>query len=519
MKAYLMYKERDFDLDQPLPWNAPDLTQDLGLTGLFNAMANGDEFLLKVARTALLSSLSDPPTILYRQNILRDCLKHEALIRSLYRLAVEAIEKEKKSYWGWFTPRNPGGILHRALDALQVFIVLLRRLRRFADEQARNFAADGFVTLFATLQAELTEPYFERIEAHLRELKFRDGALISARLGKGNKGIDYFLRKSMEPKLNWLQRLFTPKSPYIYYLHPRDESGARALSELRDQGINLVAAALARSTEHILSFFQMLRTELAFYIACLNLHHRLAERRQTLCFPKPIAPPQRAHAARGLYDPSLALTSTARVIANDLEAKHKDLIIVTGANQGGKSTFLRSVGLAQLMMQAGMFVAARSFVAETCTGIFTHYKREEDATMNSGKLDEELSRMNAIVGNLHRGAMVLLNESFAATNGREGSEIATQIASALTESGIKVVFVTHLYGFAHGLYEQQLDTTLFLRAERAASGARTFRLVEAAPLQTSYGKDLYDRVFAATAMREPPSCAADDSSPMHRAQP
>jgi DNA mismatch repair ATPase MutS len=166
-----------------------------------------------------------------------------------------------------------------------------------------------------------------------------------------------------------------------------------------------------------------------------------------------------------------------------------------------------------------MFVAARSFVAETCTGIFTHYKREEDATMNSGKLDEELSRMNAIVGNLHRGAMVLLNESFAATNGREGSEIATQIASALTESGIKVVFVTHLYGFAHGLYEQQLDTTLFLRAERAASGARTFRLVEAAPLQTSYGKDLYDRVFAATAMREPPSCAADDSSPMHRAQP
>ena len=65
--------------------------------------------------------------------------------------------------------------------------------------------------------------------------------------------------------------------------------------------------------------------------------------------------------------------------------------MITGANQGGKSTFLRSVGLAQLMMQCGMFVAAESLRASVGQRLFTHYKREEDAAMESGKLDEELA--------------------------------------------------------------------------------------------------------------------------------
>ncbi len=63
---------------------------------------------------------------------------------------------------------------------------------------------------------------------------------------------------------------------------------------------------------------------------------------------------------------------------------------VTGANQGGKSTFLRSIGLSQLMMQCGMFVPAKYLCSNICESIFTHYKREEDTTMSSGKLDEEL---------------------------------------------------------------------------------------------------------------------------------
>ena len=189
------------------------------------------------------------------------------------------------------------------------------------------------------------------------------------------------------------------------------------------------------------------------------------------------------------------MTMKQKVVGNKINADYQDLVIITGANQGGKSTFLRSIGLAQLMMQCGMFVPAESFSANVCCGLFTHYKREEDASMESGKFDEELSRMSAIIGAISSDALILFNESFAATNEREGSEIARQIVSALLEQRIKVFFVTHLYEFAHSFYDKKMENAIFLRAERQQDGSRTFKLSQGEPLPTSYGQDLYQKVF------------------------
>jgi DNA mismatch repair ATPase MutS len=108
----------------------------------------------------------------------------------------------------------------------------------------------------------------------------------------------------------------------------------------------------------------------------------------------------------------------SRAVGSDVEAEGKDIVVVTGANQGGKSTYLRAVGIAQLMMQCGMFVVADSFSGNVCRQLFTHYKREEDTTMASGKLDEELNRMNAIVAALTPDSMVLFNESLTARDPR-----------------------------------------------------------------------------------------------------
>jgi DNA mismatch repair ATPase MutS len=115
--------------------------------------------------------------------------------------------------------------------------------------------------------------------------------------------------------------------------------------------------------------------------------------------------------------------------------------------------------------------------------------------MNSGKLDEELSRMSALIDNMTPNSMVLFNESFASTNEREGSEIARQIVRALLEKGIKVLYVTHLFDLAHGFYLEKASTALFLRAERLTDAKRTFRLIEGEPLPTSYGEDLYRVIF------------------------
>ena len=498
MKALLMHRDRDFDLQRELPSNESALTQDLELDTLLGAMAGDDELLFEVARKALLSGLhNDVDTILYRQAILRDSLKNPEVVRELYDLAVAAIEGRKKHYFGYFS-NYPSAILSGSLGALQMFMDILRKLRGVAEANVGRFESEGFTALFGMLESEIADDYLALIETHLTELKFRKGVLLSAELGRaGNGSINHVLRKPRGNTGNWLQRMLAKRPPaYTFRLDGRDEAGARILSDLRNRGINLVANALAQSADHVLGFFDMLRTELAFYVGCVNLHGRLAAKGVPMCFPRPEPAGERAHHFSGLRDACLALHMEQPVVGNVLSADRKSLAIITGPNQGGKSSFLRSIGLAQLMMHCGMFVAAESFRADVCGGLFTHYKREEDPTMKSGKLDEELARMSDIAEHVGPNSMLLFNESFAATNEREGSEIAGQIVRALMERRVKIFFVTHLYEFAHGFLDGRTEDAIFLRAERKADGTRTFRLVEGEPLETSYGEDVYRAVFA-----------------------
>ena len=94
-----------------------------------------------------------------------------------------------------------------------------------------------------------------------------------------------------------------------------------------------------------------------------------------------------------------------------------------------------------------------------------------------------------------RVRILLCNESFASTNEREGSEIARQVVRAMLDRQVRVLFVTHMYDLAHSFHAQQLDSALFLRAEREPDGRRTFKVLEGEPLPTSYGEDSYRRIF------------------------
>jgi len=499
MKALLMYPDRDFYADRELPPQEPELAADLELNTLLTAMAAGDEFLYAMARQGLHSGLTSPAEITYRQHVLADCVAHPDVTRDLYDLAVAGISAERQVF-GFLFRDSPDTIMHRSLQLMRLYVEHLHRLAGIAREHAVGFRSEGFTRFFAMLASELSDDYFAEMEERLTELQFRRGTLISARLGRGGKGIGFVLRRH-PPTPGWRDRLTVRnRGAYTFTVAERDEAGLRKLSELTSRGVNDTANSVAQSCDHIKSFFGMLRAELGFYVGCLNLREQLASRGQPVCYPAPAAVGGDRLSARGLYDASLALTQPAGgagagVTGNELAADGKQLIMVTGANQGGKSTFLRSLGQAQLMTQAGMFVAAESFGGSVCSGIFTHFKREEDATMEKGKLDEELDRMSVVAGRIAPGALLLCNESFASTNEREGSEIARQIIRAFTEDGVRVVYVTHLYDLAESCYARNVGQALFLRAQRRPDGQRTFRLPPGEPLPTSYGEDLYRQVF------------------------
>jgi DNA mismatch repair ATPase MutS len=497
MKAHLTHRERDLDLEQPPPVNAEALTQDLELTTLFDAMSRGDAYLRELVEKVFLASLTDPEAIGYRLAVFGDCLEQPAVVRELYGLAVDALEIKKKVQHFWFRD-TPETLLRKSVRILELYAEALRRLRAVADEHATEFRSEAFTRLFATLQRELDDEYLRTVAGHMRALDLDRGVLISAEIGRANRGTNYVFRKPNERSFFERITLGGPKR-YSFTVPARDEHGHQALTDLRGRGINLVANALAQSVDHILSFFQALRAELGFYVGSLNLYEQLTEKGGPTCFPVPGAVQEGpVLAARGLYDACLAFHLRSKVIGNDVDANGKQLMMITGANEGGKSTFLRSVGLAQLMMQAGMFVPAEEFRANVCTGVFTHFKREEDASMTSGKLDEELSRMSEIADTIQPAGLLLCNESFASTNEREGSEIARQVVRAMVEAEVKVAFVTHMFDLADSFYRQELETANFLRAERLQDGRRTFRIVPGEPLPTSYGEDSYRRIFGST---------------------
>lgn len=489
-----MYPDRDFDSGAALPGNEPDLAADLELGILLEAMAGGDKFLLAIARQGLHSGLGRPAEITYRQHVLADCVAQAGTVRDLYDLAVEAADAERHVFAFLFRA-SPDTILWRSRQVMELYLTSLRRLAGLAAKHAADFRSEGFTRFFAILASELTSDYFAEMEARLTELEFKRGTLMSARHGEGGKGTGYVLRRH-PPVRGWRDRLpGKSRAAYSFTIPDRDEAGARTLSALTSRAVNDTANALAQSADHVRDFFRLLRDELAFYLGCLNLRMRLVAGGQPVCYPVPAAVGSGALDARGLYDASLALTLDGPVIGNDVAADGRQLILITGANQGGKSTFLRAVGQAQLMLQAGMFVPARSLSSGVCTGIFTHFKREEDATMERGKLDEELMRMSVIADRIRSGGLLLCNESFASTNEREGSQIAREIIRAMSEAGIRIVFVTHLYDLAESIHARGDGRVLFLRAQREPDGSRTYRLPAGAPLPTSYGEDLYQQVF------------------------
>ena len=129
--------------------------------------------------------------------------------------------------------------------------------------------------------------------------------------------------------------------------------------------------------------------------------------------------------------------------------------------------------IAQMIMQSGLFVAADAFTSSLRTGLFTHYKRQEDRDMRSGKFDEEFVRMSVIADRLHRRGLGVVRRIVCRhQRARTVSEVAQQIVSALLENDVMVFFVSHMYEFARLFLNN--SRAEFLRAERGEGRRQEF---------------------------------------------
>ena len=472
----------------PVFKNAPDSKwddrfSDLEMEHILNIMSRDSEELSDICRQVMDLSLSSSDEIIYRQDILKDFLAQPEVARKIYQTCLDAREN-KRGIWLNLSSPYLSTIYSSAAHLLKIYMEALVKIRKILEEH--TFTSAGLRRFSATLSEELSDEYLDQLRDLEDGIAEKNGILISSGFGSFLQGVSY-VKLQKEKGLSRLQWLVHPS----YTIAEQDTTGSKDLEFRRDRAINEVANAMAQAADNLENFTNTLRMELGFYVGALNLHDQFQQFFLPVCFPSFSTSSSRSW--ENLYDGSLALLKGGPVVGNSLEIVDTMHCLITGANQGGKTTFLRSVGQCQLMAQCGLFVCADRCTIPVNTSIYTHFKREEDSKMDSGKLDEELERMSKIIDGLSSGSLLLSNESFSSTNDVDGSKILGQITQALLEKNIEVFTVTHLINYAMTYSENQ--NTLCLRAERMPDGTRTFKLVVGKPLKTAFGEDIFQKIF------------------------
>ncbi|MBP3754792.1 MAG: hypothetical protein J6I66_08035 [Lachnospiraceae bacterium] len=535
MRVCLLYEDTDRS-NREKYYDTASIAKDLGLKSVFSAASkkliydrNGelqktsdpDQYLAETMKAVMMTPLYTKEEIDFRQEMIRDCLAHEDLTRSLYEVSKNMLRR-----WSelgrvpaeTFQQGNPQAKLLNDIIILELFMNSLSEVKSLL-EAVDDFTAKGFITLkkeFLESYSEEREQYvktvLEDISFYTEGVKTEEGPkkvtkpriVLECGLEDGLK----FSSMKLEEVSSAKSKYYKPGSTMALFkdmAQARTPDSFSAVNDLRiaEQTktleytiVSYLADELKGFMEEFNTFFDRLKYQMAFYLAAVQLIHQFERFKLDWCFPTVCAKDDLSF--EELKECVMGMGIQTEVVGNTCSFEKKDLLIVTGANQGGKSTFLRSIGIAQVMMQCGLPVCAKSFSSGLFPKIFVHFTRREDSEMNSGRLDEELGRMSKIVEEIDDNSLILLNESFATTTEKEGSVIAYDIIKALSEAGVRILTVTHLLSFARRMYEDSVeskDTSIeFLSAERKEDGTRTFRMIRHEPELTSFGLDLYDEI-------------------------
>lgn len=275
------------------------------------------------------------------------------------------------------------------------------------------------------------------------------------------------------------------------------------LNHVEEQVIALVAklfpdvfAGLAELGERYRNFADPRITafdrEVQFYLGYLEFIRPLKKRGLEFCLPEVSADAGEVH-AYGTFDLALARRLRRRVVTNDIRLTAPErILVVTGPNQGGKTTYARAFGQLHHLAALGLPVPGRAARLPLPDRVFTCFEREEDAEAPRGKLEDELVRVHAVLAAATGRSVLVLNETFTSTTLNDALYLGTEILTRITELGALCAYVT----FVDELAALNAHTVSLVAAiDPDDPAARTYRierrpadgLAYAAALAEKYG--------------------------------
>jgi DNA mismatch repair protein MutS len=527
----------------------PGAWHDLGLDHIAAAFSPDPEHRRVVAEI-LAVLCQDEAVIIYRQEVLEDFLQHPQLTGRLMDLlpAIDAL--------GRFSYRvvKDMNTLHEVtwrVGELQSIVDCIQGLGSIFREVGENLNSRGLLRLRGIVEQIEGDETFRNLAQELPKILAELRACASVTIGVN---LDQFLRPVEATLLSVNDQKFTSQSMLgrlfgkgsgmegIAPLHsvPRREVEGqyalpipaelgwaveplmvplfRDLADVIEKITQPVATRLKKYVEIKSRLFTDLRQDLVFYLGGVRLIRRL----QALGFPvaRPKLAPleERVCVVERAYNVNLILhldtpaagenrNLAALVTLNPIRmGPDGRIIILTGPNQGGKTTYMQGLALAQVLAQVGLYVPGEKANISPVEAIYTHFPLEEKPEANTGRFGEEAKRLGEIFQHMNRYSLVLLNESLSSTSAGESLYLSQDVVRIIRQVGARAIFSTHLHELAEQVDALNADTpgdSLIVsvvsspieRKQASPDGAiqRSFRIEARPPLGRSYADEIAAR--------------------------
>jgi DNA mismatch repair ATPase MutS len=478
----------------------------------------------RFALDVLSQLLTDPDVISHRHAVLADLLDRPALCQQLEALlpSLEALADAPRGERYRPTVDLSLERVARRLADLELLVESVARLSR-ALEQAEP-ASDGLRSAMQGLIELRSSVEFASLERELPRLREILSSVRSVTLGV-NLGPDLspvsatILDLGTEPiegRRGLLWRLLGGSDASSHGLTPlqRGEAGplgrpnelVRDLRHLLGDVVGPVATALERFARVSTDRLGQLAAELALLLGAARLACRLREAGLPVCLPTCLPVEERRAVLVDAYDLGLALSQVEEqggVVTNPVQfgADSGRIWVLTGPNRGGKTTYTRGIGVAQVLFQAGLVVPARSAAMSPVDAIYTHFPAREEIRPGQGRLDVEAERLAAIFRQATPRSLILLNEALAGTSALEALDLARGLVRGLRLLGARSIYVTHLHELASDVGQINAstpgDATVgSLLADSSSDGTgqrRTYRIVARPPQGVSFAAEIAEQ--------------------------
>lgn len=425
------------------------------------------------ALNVLTELVTDENIIRWRQDILEDFINIPQLENLLYN-SIHTIYEGSLSVYAKTGSTQSFFELNDNISQMDAFVECMEKCHQFVKNYGGKIKSAGIKAVLNEIESNYNSNDFKQLISEINELKsVLDNDIKSVTIGinldKLMRPSEVMLlsvdkepirRKTMFERLLRKDKKSEPLSE-IYVRKYKDgqvaEVDKKLFSELDKLSCDYVRranSAINRCYVECTDFLARLSPQIDFYVGAKSLCERTAKIGLPVCRPKIVPKEKRVFICREMYDPVLSNKTAALiyrgdetrpVLTNDCRLDDNvRIFLITGTNNGGKTTFIRSVAVNRILAQTGLFICAEEAEISPCSSIFSHYPLEEKVGIDTSRFTEECRELKRTVETADEYSLVLLNESLSSTNPYDSLIIAEELLKIFADIGCSLLYTTHI---------------------------------------------------------------------------